>query len=153
MTSSTEDAQHPFSFSRRVEFCETDAAGIAHFSAFLCYMEQAEHALWRHLGHSVMLELETGGHLSWPRVHVECDYMGIAQFEDELDIAVRVLKMGDKSITYGFRFTCQERLIAEGQTVAVCCVVDGADLQSVSIPTALRDQLSQFLSPAANPEN
>ena len=42
-----------FQFERRVEFCETDAAGIAHFSSLIVYMEQAEHALLRSLGLSV----------------------------------------------------------------------------------------------------
>ena len=42
-----------FSFERRVEFCETDSAGIAHFSSLAIYMEQAEHALFRSLGLTV----------------------------------------------------------------------------------------------------
>ena len=35
---------------RRVQFYETDAAGIVHFSWFYRYMEEAEHALWREAG-------------------------------------------------------------------------------------------------------
>jgi acyl-CoA thioester hydrolase len=42
-----------FHWRRRVEFAETDMAGIAHFSSFIIYMEQAEHALLRSLGTSV----------------------------------------------------------------------------------------------------
>ena len=42
-----------FSYERRVEFCETDSAGIAHFSSLAIYMEQAEHALFRSIGLSV----------------------------------------------------------------------------------------------------
>jgi acyl-CoA thioesterase FadM len=42
-----------FSLERRVEFCDTDSAGIAHFSSVAVYMEQAEHALFRSLGMSV----------------------------------------------------------------------------------------------------
>ena len=33
-----------FHFSKRVEFSETDMAGIVHFSNFFRYMEMAEHA-------------------------------------------------------------------------------------------------------------
>ena len=33
-----------------VEFAETDAAGIVHFSVFFRYMEEAEHAVWRQAG-------------------------------------------------------------------------------------------------------
>ena len=43
-----------FKTERRVEFRDTDAAGILHFTSYFAYMEEAEHALLRHLGTSVM---------------------------------------------------------------------------------------------------
>lgn len=49
----SESSSPSFIWERRVEFCETDAAGICHFSSFFVFMEQAEHALFRHLGWSV----------------------------------------------------------------------------------------------------
>ena len=42
-----------FKTERRVEFRDTDAAGIVHFSVFFAYMEQAEHEFLRSLGLSV----------------------------------------------------------------------------------------------------
>ena len=39
-----------FKTRRRVEFRDTDMAGIVHFSVFFAYMEQAEHELLRSLG-------------------------------------------------------------------------------------------------------
>ncbi len=39
--------------TRRVEFRDTDAAGIVHFSAFFFYMESVEHEFLRQLGLSV----------------------------------------------------------------------------------------------------
>ncbi len=94
-----------FETLRRVEFCETDAAGIVHFASYLCYMEQAEHELLRSLGLTVSEPLADGWHLSWPRVHVECDYQGSAAFEDVLTIQVAVERLGAKSVTYVFEFT------------------------------------------------
>ena len=46
------DAMMPqgFRYTRRVQFSETDLAGIAHFSTYFRYMEEAEHALWRAAG-------------------------------------------------------------------------------------------------------
>lgn len=137
---------HPFSVERRVEFCETDAAGIVHFSAFLCYMEQAEHALLRHLGTSVTRELGDGWHLSWPRVHVECDYRGSARFEDCLTILVRVERLGERSVTYAFAFTRGGQSLAVGKVVAVCCRVrPGEPLESMAIPAELKSQLQKYL--------
>ena len=45
-----------FSTKRRVELRDTDAAGIAHFSAYFRYMEQSEHEFLRHVGLSVILQ-------------------------------------------------------------------------------------------------
>ena len=56
-----------FRTQRRVEFCETDAAGIVHFAEFFPYMEQAEHAMLRHLGLSVVFH-DDQGVISWPRI-------------------------------------------------------------------------------------
>ena len=58
--------QH-YKTTRRVEFRDTDAAGMVHFSVFFVYMEQAEHELLRHLGLSVVLSDESGP-ISFPRV-------------------------------------------------------------------------------------
>ena len=42
-----------FTHQRQVEFAETDMAGIVHFANFFRWMESAEHAFLRSLGHSV----------------------------------------------------------------------------------------------------
>ncbi len=135
----------PFRFMRRVEFCETDAAGIAHFSALLCYMEQAEHAFWRSLGESVMADLGDGWHLSWPRVHVECDFCGTARFEDELEIEVSVEKIGRTSLTTWYTILCEGVRIATGKTTAVCCKVHPTlQMVPMEIPQALRVKLQSY---------
>lgn len=134
-----------FITERRVEFCETDAAGIAHFASFLVYMEQAEHSFLRSLGLSVSQDVGDGWHLSWPRVHVECDYHGSAKFEDVLRIEVSVVRIGEKSVTYGFEFASGDRKIATGRVIAVCCKVrPGSPLQSITVPIVFADQLKLF---------
>lgn len=46
---------HDFKATRRVEFSDTDMAGIVHFSAFFRYFETVEHSFIRSLGFSVIL--------------------------------------------------------------------------------------------------
>jgi 4-hydroxybenzoyl-CoA thioesterase/acyl-CoA thioester hydrolase len=119
---------------RRVEFRDTDAAGIMHFSAFFNYMEQVEHEFLRHLGMSVF-ERDDEGAISWPRVAVSCDFQGAVRFEDILDIAIEVIRRGEKSVTYGFRFTHADRPVADGRLTTVCCRLDGkAPPRSIPIP-------------------
>jgi acyl-CoA thioester hydrolase len=135
-----------FRTHRRIEFCETDAAGIAHFASYLCYMEQAEHEFLRSLGLSVSEDQGDGTHLSWPRVHVECDFRGTAKFEDILQIDANVVRLGNKSVTYGFEFSRGGDFVATGRVVAVCCLVRPAStLTSVSIPDKFIQQLKRFL--------
>lgn len=135
---------HPYCTTRRVEFRDTDAAGIAHFSAFLFYMESVEHELLRHLGLSVMWSDESGP-MSWPRVSVSCDYTGSVRFEEVIDVSLRVVRLGTKSVTYELEFTCEGRKIAKGRTVAVCCRISrDAPPQSVPIPEPVAAKLRQY---------
>ncbi len=131
----------PFTTSRRVEFRDTDAAGMAHFSVFFVFMEQAEHELLRHLGLSVYLS-DDKGPISFPRVATRCDYQRAVKFEDVLDIEVSVVRLGKKSITYECIFTHDGRPVASGQTTTVCCrfLEDGTP-KSIPIPDWILQKL------------
>ena len=72
-----------FTTRRRVEFRDTDAAGIVHFSAFFFWMESAEHELLRSIGLHVFEGQADGSEYSWPRVSVACDYTSAVRFGDE----------------------------------------------------------------------
>lgn len=131
----------PFTTSRTVEFRDTDAAGIMHFSVFFTMMEQAEHELLRHLGLSV-LTCDDEGPISWPRVSAHCEYRSAVKFEDVVDVEVRVARLGEKSVTYEFAFTCEGREVAQGTITAVCCRVDhGNPPRSISIPDWIVEKL------------
>ncbi|HWB00489.1 MAG TPA: acyl-CoA thioesterase [Pirellulales bacterium] len=131
-----------FTTSRIVEFRDTDAAGIVHFSVFLQYMEQAEHEFLRKRGLSVMGSDEHGT-LAWPRVAVNCDYRGSARFEDTVEIELSVDRLGDKSIRYRFVFRVAGVEIATGTMTTVCCREDGqGGYQSTAIPEWFRNKLN-----------
>lgn len=136
---------HPsFVIQRRVEFCETDAAGIAHFSAFFQYMEQAEHALLRHLGLSVVWHDEEGT-ITWPRVNAQCNYTDAVKFEHVLDVAVRVERLGTKSVTYGFEFTRDNHPVATGKITSVCCRLSNQQAPvAMPIPEWIAEKLRTY---------
>lgn len=137
-----------YSHSQRVEFRDTDAAGIAHFSMFFVWMEQAEHAALRHLGLSVLPpRTDASPVITWPRVSATCDYQSPAYFEDELQIEVEVAKLGSKSVTYALRFRASDRQLASGRLTTVCCQCElhGA-LTPIVIPTEIREKLQQLHS-------
>jgi 4-hydroxybenzoyl-CoA thioesterase/acyl-CoA thioester hydrolase len=132
----------PFRTTRRVEFHHTDAAGIVHFSQFFLYMEEVEHEFLRSRGLSVMMR-DAEGVLSWPRVAASCEYRSTVKFEDLLDVELEISRLGEKSVTFAFRFTHQGRAIASGQVTTVCCRIeaDGAP-RSIAIPEKIRAKLT-----------
>ena len=125
-------AQHEFTITRRVEFSETDAAGIVHFANFYRYMEYAEHAFFRSLGHSIVdHDLDVG----WPRVHSHCDFKKPLKFEDEVEIRLLVSAKTSKSITYQFRFSTGGTEVARGGFTVVCVRrTEAGEMKAASIP-------------------
>lgn len=126
---------------RRVEFAETDMAGIVHFSNFFRYMESAEVEFLRSLGLSVSMRKD-GQRFGFPRVSASCDYLRPAMFQDVIEVMVKVQQVGRKSVTYRFEFRKGGEMIAHGQISAVCCRVVGEhELESIEIPADIRAKL------------
>ena len=132
-----------FKATRRVEFSDTDLAGIVHFSRFFIYMESVEHEFLRSLGTSVVTEYK-GDRIGWPRMSASCDYKAPAFFEDELEIVLRIERKGNKSLTYGFTFMRDEVTIAIGQIGVACCVCNpGEKMRAIEIPEEIREQMQE----------
>ena len=130
-----------FRTRRRIEFADTDLAGLVHFARFFVFMETAEHELLRVLGNEVHRRWQ-GHDIGWPRVAASCNYVSAARFPDTLDILVRVERKGAKSMTYRFDFEHEGRRVAIGKLTAVCCRLDGADgPRSIPIPPDVADRL------------
>ena len=130
-----------FTYTRRVQFAETDMAGIAHFANFFRWMEEAEHAMFRAAGLSVQMQLD-GMEISWLRVSVGCEFVRPVRFEDELSLGLRVVRLGDKSINLEVEFTKGGERVALGKSTSVCCEVGNGMMRSIAIPPAIRDKLT-----------
>ncbi len=138
-------AEERFQVFRRVEFGETDMAGIVHFANFFYYMESAETEFLRSLGYSVAWKQDSEK-LGFPRVSVSCDYLHPAYFENLLEVQVGIEKIGKKSIRYRFRFYHEAVLIAEGRITSVCCRAKlNQPIESIEIPAEMRAKLEPYL--------
>jgi acyl-CoA thioester hydrolase len=132
----------PFRTSRRIEFVDTDMAGIVHFSNFFRFMEAAEVDFLRSLGLSVSMRTPEGQWLGFPRVSASCDFVRPAKFLDVIDVTVRVANIGLKSVSYQFEFAHDSHLIARGEITAVCCrTTSEHQLESIAIPPDIRQKL------------
>lgn len=133
-----------FTYTRRVEFADTDAAGVAHFASFFRFMEEAEHAFYRSLGSSAY-RLEEDRVEGMPRVSASCEYMKPARYDDELAVHLVVREKTPRAIGYEVRFDrlggAEPVTVARGSMKVVHVARGhGAREWTVSdLPAALRD--------------
>ena len=139
-----------FKTTKRIEFRDTDAAGLMHFSTYFTYMEEAEHELLRSLGTSVVVANEKHS-LSWPRVAATAQYTGPVRFEDELLIEIFISRLGTSSVTYQHAFSVAAKPVASGSITAVCCKITPSHAPTAQeIPAELRTQLAAYLQHSTN---
>ena len=126
-----------FKTKRKIEFSDTDLAGIVHFARFFVFMETAEHEFLNSLGTSVATEIDDNK-IGWPRLSAKCEYHKPLKFEDIVDIQVQVKHKGTKSITYRFDFKKDGELIAQGEMSSACCICNpGEKIRAIPIPESI----------------
>ena len=106
-----------FRLTRRVQFYETDMAGVVHFSWYFRYMEEAEHAFWRAAGLSVA---SANAEIGWPRVAASCEYRRPLHFEEEFDVHLRVAAISEKTIRFTYALMRGADDIASGSMTVAC---------------------------------
>jgi len=135
---------YEFKVVRRVEFSETDMAGIVHYSNFFRYMETAEHGFFRSLGFSIVTR-NADPPVGWPRVHAGCDFKAPLHFEDEVEIHMRVTEKKSKSLSYEFIFrklnAASPIEVARGTLTVVCVTHQNGSMKAATIPKEIADKI------------
>ena len=140
---------YEFKAQRRVEFSDTDMAGIMHYSNFFRFMETAEHGFFRSLGFTIApRQFEAGqSKVGWPRVHASCDYHQPLRFEDMVEIHLLVAEKKSKAITYQFRFRKLDdgagKEVARGRLTVVCVGYDDSTgaMKAACIPPEIAGRI------------
>lgn len=133
-----------FAYRRRVQFAETDLAGIVHFTCFFRYMEEAEHALWRAAGLSIATAGEATG---WPRLAAAFDFKAPLRFEDEFDVLVRIASVSQRSLQYEFTVVKGEQAIGRGTlTTALVSKSPGEPMKALDLPEDIVAKLKAVAS-------
>src|SRR5205809_2111983 len=146
---------YEFKLTHRVEFADTDMAGIIHFASYFRYMEVTEHAFFRSLGFSIFPRASEHA-VGWPRVHVSCDFKRPLRFEDEVEVHLRVREKKEKSLSYEFVFRQVNDTpgveVARGALTVVCVTKDAqtGQMRAVAIPETIAEQIE--VAPAETPE-
>jgi acyl-CoA thioester hydrolase len=122
-------------YRRRVQFYETDAAGIVHFSWFFRYMEEAEHALWRAAGLSIH---PPGSPIGWARASATCDFKRPLRFEDEFDVTIRITAISRKTIQYACVLTKDDVTLATGSMTVICVRMEpDGQMKATDVPAEI----------------
>jgi acyl-CoA thioesterase FadM len=120
--------------TRRIEWMDTDAAGIYHWTTAMRLAEAAEAELHTQLG----IAAATFG--CTPRVHVKFDFHRPLKFNDLVNVTIRVLKVGRSSVTQLFVLEHDGEICAEGEIVA--CYIDHFSNCSAPWPDRVREALT-----------
>ena len=119
---------------RRIEWMDTDAAGIYHYTTVFRLAEAAEAAMHTGLG----IADRTFG--ATPRVSVAMDFKRSLRFNDEIEAKLAVTAIGSASVRYEFTLSGPQGVAAVGQLVA--CLVDHATGRATPWPDDIRRLLA-----------
>jgi YbgC/YbaW family acyl-CoA thioester hydrolase len=116
----------------RVAWVDTDAGGRIHFSNAFRWAEIAETGLMRRLG-----MLQDWG--DYPRKHVEAEFHQVLRFEDEMNVRIRVERVGRTSITYAWTIEKEGNVHITGRHTVVNVDREG---RPAPLPDRVRAALS-----------
>ena len=131
----------PFKFSAhtRVGFSDTDAQGIVYYGRYNPYFDLARVEYLRSLG---LLGYDAPGDFVMRANDVE--YFAPAVFDDEIEVFVRVSRVGRTSVTFQFaayRARDDVLMVTAHQTLVL---VDLDERKAVPIPDSYREAIRAF---------
>ena len=136
------DRRPPFRYAyrTRVGFDETDAQGIVYYGRYMPYFDRARVEYLRDLG--VLVREPADPEFVMRAQHVE--YHAPARFDDELEVFVRVRRIGTTSVMWEFEAYnagTDERLVVATQTAVS---VDLGERRPVPVEWRVREAIAAF---------
>ncbi len=124
-----------FVHRERVRFRDLDALGHVNNAVFLTYIESARVAFLLGLGAATTLE-----DMSIIVARIEIDFRAPVGFGEEVEIAVRASRFGDKSFDLDYELRVGGQVVAKAKSVLVG--YDYAKGVTVTIPDEWREKLA-----------
>lgn len=144
----------PLVTHRRVEFAQTDAAGILHFSTYYLFMESAEAELFRLLGFDLLWQEEGQWH-GFPRLDSQCAFHRPLYFGDPVRIELSIPELSASRIRLACKFFKENgRRCAEGHLLTGCASrLPNGKLIGRDMPPALFEALRKWCGSAPQPHD
>ena len=128
----------------RVQFKDTDLSQRIHYTALFNYFEVADHDFYRNIGFSYNQLIEQGYHM--PRAHVECDYLGMIEYDDVLLIKTSISKIGNSSFSYLFQVSQKASGLEVARGSMVIVFIDKHSGKPLQLPEFFKEKLKEHLT-------
>jgi acyl-CoA thioester hydrolase len=140
--------EHPVIYARKVRFSDTDCQGHVFNANYLVYFDDAITDYMDAAG-LPYAEIVRRGH-DLVLVRAECDFRSSSVLGEELEVGVRVGRVGTTSMTFALRVEEAEsgRLVAEGKEVYV--ILDGTLKRPIPVPEYMREAIGKLQGPAGS---
>ena len=137
-----------FAHRLRVRWAEIDGQNVVFNGHYLTYFDVAATEYWRALGYDYRSFLERG--VDTLAVKATLDYEASAHFDDDLDVGVRVARLGRTSMALAFEIRRGDQRLVRGELIYV--FVDPTGRRPVPIPLEIQKSITDYeLTPPERP--
>jgi 4-hydroxybenzoyl-CoA thioesterase len=131
-----------FTALRKISFGDCDPSGLAYFPSYLNLLNGVVEAWWASLG-LPWRDLIGKRRIGFPTAHIDVDFVAPGQMGDELVFALRVEKLGTKSLTLTHTVDRGQTRLWRARQVVVATSLDTHG--AVDWPADLRSAVTSFM--------
>jgi 4-hydroxybenzoyl-CoA thioesterase len=125
-------------YSVKVQWGDTDAAGIVFFPNYYKWMDEATHALFSEIGYPTDQLMQN--HIAIPLLETHCVFKQAVKFNVELKVQTRIEFVKEKVFKIIYDFYLKDQLIAEGYGIRAWTSIEGK-MKAVPISEEVRERL------------
>ncbi len=135
---------YPRFYQQTTRWHDNDVYGHVNNVVYYSYFDSAAN---RYLIEECELDIHSGECVAFV-VSSSCDYHQPIAYPSQLEVGLRVNKLGNKSVEYGLAIFAQgtDKAVAVGRFTHV--FVNRLSGKAISIPSQYRDKLAQILTPS-----
>lgn len=130
----------PFVHRLRVRFHECDPQGVVFYAQYFAYVDVALTEMWREAFGSYTDVVAAGTDVVV--VEAASTFRGSARFDDDLDVELRIERLGTTSMAMATAIRRDRELLVDGRIVHV--FVDAASMGKKAIPDHMRAALEAY---------
>lgn len=130
-----------FTWPVRVYYEDTDAGGVVYHCNYLRFCERARTEWLRSLGFDQSVLRAQHGVVFVIR-RAELDYLRPALFDDELNVLVRIVKLGRCTFEFEQEIWRNEEKLLTARILVVC--VSATGFKPASVPEPIRIKIQEF---------